>query len=78
MKPFYDRYRLLKQLLFASAAATVITTIVSKHLKLSTDFLFVERGEVSGTTQTYCISIMWLQLTMAPEANTEECLSTAL
>ncbi|KAF7662240.1 hypothetical protein LDENG_00241310 [Lucifuga dentata] len=27
MKPFYDRYRLLKQLLFASAAPTVITTI---------------------------------------------------
>ncbi|XP_076598356.1 protein FAM13A-like [Chaetodon auriga] len=27
MKPFYDRYRLLKQLLLSSAAATVITTI---------------------------------------------------
>uniref|UniRef100_A0A8C4ET49 FAM13A-like domain-containing protein n=1 Tax=Dicentrarchus labrax TaxID=13489 RepID=A0A8C4ET49_DICLA len=32
MKPFYDRYRLLKQLLLSSAAAAVITTIVSKHL----------------------------------------------
>lgn len=29
MKPFYDQYRLLKQLLFSSAASTVITTIVS-------------------------------------------------
>uniref|UniRef100_A0A671YZW3 FAM13A-like domain-containing protein n=1 Tax=Sparus aurata TaxID=8175 RepID=A0A671YZW3_SPAAU len=28
MKPFYDRYRLLKQLLHSSAVATVITTIV--------------------------------------------------
>ncbi|KAI3363325.1 hypothetical protein L3Q82_011951, partial [Scortum barcoo] len=27
MKPFYDRYRLLKQLLLSSSAATVITTI---------------------------------------------------
>ncbi|XP_041645601.1 protein FAM13B-like isoform X2 [Cheilinus undulatus] len=27
MKPFYDRYRLLKQLLFSSSAAKVITTI---------------------------------------------------
>ncbi|XP_029031638.1 protein FAM13A-like isoform X2 [Betta splendens] len=27
MKPFYDRYRLLKQLLFSSATSTVITTI---------------------------------------------------
>ncbi|XP_049927550.1 protein FAM13A-like isoform X2 [Epinephelus moara] len=27
MKPFYDRYRLVKQLLLSSAAATVITTI---------------------------------------------------
>uniref|UniRef100_A0A3Q3G945 Protein FAM13B-like n=1 Tax=Labrus bergylta TaxID=56723 RepID=A0A3Q3G945_9LABR len=27
MKPFYDRYRLLKQLMFSSAAAKVITTI---------------------------------------------------
>ncbi|XP_070697691.1 protein FAM13A-like [Pempheris klunzingeri] len=27
MKPFYDRYRVLKQLLFSSATATVITTI---------------------------------------------------
>lgn len=29
MKSFYDRYRLLKQLLLSSAAAAVITTIVS-------------------------------------------------
>ncbi|KAM7385424.1 hypothetical protein PAMP_001509 [Pampus punctatissimus] len=28
IKPFYDRYRLLKQLLLSSAAATVITTII--------------------------------------------------
>ena len=35
MKPFYDRYRLLKQMLHSSAVATVITTIVSKHLMLN-------------------------------------------
>lgn len=29
MKPFYDRYRLLKQLLLSVSTATVITTIVS-------------------------------------------------
>lgn len=38
MKPFYDRYRLLKQLLLSSAAATVITTIVSEHLMLNAEF----------------------------------------
>lgn len=39
MKPFYDRYRLLKQLISSSAAVN-ITTIVSQH---SVDFVFVER-----------------------------------
>lgn len=40
MKPFYDRYRLLKQLL-SSASTTAITTIVSN--KSSNYFMFEQQ-----------------------------------
>lgn len=35
MKPFYDRYRLVKQLLLSAASAQVIPTIVSNRLTLN-------------------------------------------
>lgn len=42
IKPFYDRYRLLKQLLLSSATTTVITTIVSKHLTLKSQLYMAD------------------------------------
>ncbi|XP_068184330.1 protein FAM13A-like isoform X2 [Antennarius striatus] len=51
MKPYYDRYRLLKQLLLSSAAAAVITTINEED----------DSDEESPTQQNPMQQLLWLK-----------------